>query len=348
VRISRALAWSILLLALSTASLLRQFHDRIPQAPHMDPALGSLLFSAIVLLLLVSRRESGVGAVPGPGVRLGSLTPILLMLLVEKWASLFLYPLAFDALAPRHTHPALLDAAFRTSAGVGLILTCLLVARLSRPTQRKTWRRARPIRWPIAALGASLVIAGTYAALSLLSAALGSGPRLGLPRASALLAWVLIGQAVLAFAEELYYRGLLLAELTRLAPRLGVRSAVGRRWLALLLTAGLFGGEHLTLGPPWDSALRQLVFSVALGLLLGMLVTLSTNLHFVGAIHAWINWLLLGAAPHLVDDAGQPALAPGTYIAVTLILAFLLAYGFRRWRSTRRLVAPDGAPGAQP
>jgi len=339
VRIPRALAWSILLLALVTASLLRQFHDRIPQAPHMDPALGSLLFAAIVLLFLVGARETGAGAVPGPGVRLGSLTPLLLMLLVEKWASLFLYPLAFDALAPRAAGPALLDAGFRAAAGVGLIVTCLLVARLSSPTRRKTWRRARLTRWPIAALAAGLVIAGTYATLGLLAAALGRDVHLATPQPSRLLAWVLIGQAILGFAEELYYRGLLLAEIARIAPRLGVRRAVGRRWLALLMTACLFGGEHLTLGPPWDLALRQLVFSVALGLLFGMLVTLSTNLHFVGAIHAWINWLLLGAAPHLAGADGRPALPAGTYIAVTLILAFALAYAFRRWRSARPAAA---------
>ena len=35
--------------------------------------------------------------------------------------------------------------------GVGLILVCLLVGWFSTPTARKTWRRARPGRWPVAA-----------------------------------------------------------------------------------------------------------------------------------------------------------------------------------------------------
>ena len=71
---------------------------------------------------------------------------------------------------------------------------------------------------------------------------------------------------------------------------------------------------------------RQLIFAVSLGLLFGLLVMLSANLHYAAAIHAWINWLLLGAAPFYVDGAGQPALPAGTYIGVALILAFVQAY----------------------
>ena len=54
-----------------------------------------------------------------------------------------------------------------------------------------------------------------------------------------LLYWIVGGQAILAFAEELYYRGLLLNEMERLSPRLGVRSAAGSRpeWSASLATA---------------------------------------------------------------------------------------------------------------
>ena len=87
----------------------------------------------------------------------------------------------------------------------------------------------------------------------------------------------------------------------RLAPRLGIRGAVFRRWVALSSTSLLFGLEHLTLGPPWGDSLRQLVFVVSLGLLFGILVMVSTNLHFAGGVHAWINWLLLGATPVFVD-----------------------------------------------
>ena len=59
------------------------------------------------------------------------------------------------------------------------------------------------------------------------------------------------------------------------------------------------------------------------------------NLYLAGAMHAWINWLLLGAAPRFVLPSGDPALPAGTYIGLTLILAFVLAFLFRRFRRRR-------------
>ncbi len=145
------------------------------------------------------------------------------------------------------------------------------------------------------------------------------------------------GQAVLAFAEEAYYRGLLMSEMERLAPRLGARSAAARRWIALLSTSLLFGMEHLRLDPAaWEEVLRQMVFTVALGLLLGLLIMVSANLHFGGAVHAWINCLLLGAAPRFVDSSGASALPSGTYIGLTLILAFVWSFVYQRLRLKRR------------
>jgi len=335
VRIPRSLAWIILIGTFGTAALLRQFHDRTPEAPMVSPVVGSALFAAIFLLLLVTARERRKGAVSGPGVRLGTLTPILLLLLIEKWISLTLYPRVFDRMVPSSVEPNFADAVFRAFAGVGLIGICLLAGWLTVPTLRKAWRRARPARWPIAALGTLIVIAGGYLVLGTLSALFGGGLRLKLPQPDSMFFWVVGGQGVLAFAEEIYYRGLLLGEMERLAPRLGVKSPVARRWIALLTTSLLFGLEHLHLGPPWGESLRELVFVISLGLLFGILVMVSTNLHFAGGVHAWINWMLLGAAPHFVDATGRPALPAGTYIGLTLILAFVLTYAFRAWRRRR-------------
>ena len=183
----------------------------------------SLLFAGIFFLLLVAAREWKRGAVPGPGVRLGSVIPLLLMLLIEKWTSLALYNPIFYFMAYSTTPPVFLDAQFSAFAGVGLLLVCLVVGRLSVPTARKTWRRARPGRIPIALLGISAIVGVTYAVIGLLSWSLGTTPKLVWPTLSPLLIWVLVGQAVLAFAEEVYYRGLVLSEVERLAPRLGAR-----------------------------------------------------------------------------------------------------------------------------
>ena len=331
-RIPVWLAWLLLLLAFFTAGLLRQFHDEVPTSPYVNPIIGSLLFLSCLFLLLVSAREWRRGAVPGPGVRLGSITPIMLMLLAEKWISLTLYEPLFAWLAPLTDPLALLDAKFRAFAGVALILVCLLVSRFSIPTARKVWRRARPSRWPIAAALTALVIVGTYVILGLTAFLLGGNLELRWPEPNRLLVWIVCGQAVLALAEECYYRGLLMTEMERLAPRLGVRQAIGRRWLALTTTSVLFSMEHIRVFAPDEQILRQVVFTVSLGLLLGLLIMVSANIHLGAGIHAWINWLLLGAAPRFVDASGQPALPAGTYIGLTLILAFGLLYVYQRRR----------------
>jgi membrane protease YdiL (CAAX protease family) len=309
-----------------TAGLIRQFNEEIPTSPYVPPAAGSLLFASVLFLLLVTAREHRLGAVPGPGVRLGSLTPLLLMLLGEKWVSLTLYSPLFYWISPPNTAPALLDAYYRAFSGAGLLAIVLLLARFSVPAARRVWRCSRPTLWAPAAAGTGLAIGATYATLALLTVGLGGKASLLWPPADRLTGWSLAGQASLAFAEEIYYRGLLLFELQRLAPRLGLRAAAGRRWVALLFTSVLFGMEHLTTAPSAEILVRRFVFTVSLGLLLGIVVLISSNLHFAAGLHAWINCLLLGAVPRFVDGSGQSLLPPGTYIGVSMALAFVLLF----------------------
>ena len=180
--------------------------------------------------------------------------------------------------------------------------------------------------------------------LGLLAWSLGGGLRLDWPELHPLLLWIVGGQCVLAFAEELYYRGLLMSETERLAPRLGARNAASRRWLALSITSALFGMEHIQLQLSWFEIARQLTFVICLGTLFGLLVMVSANLHFGAGVHAWINCLLLGAAPRFVDSTGRPALPSGTYIGLTLILAFVLSYLYHRLRHRPHASARPGIP----
>ncbi len=332
-RVPRFLAWTLILLTLFTAGLLRQFHDQTPHSPYVPPIVGSLLFAGVVFLLLVAAREWRLGAVRGEGIRLGSLTPLLLMLLVEKWISLAVYNPVFYAISPAGATHAELDRYYVAFAGLGLLAVSVLLGQFSRPAGRRTWRLAHPLRWPRAALAGVVVVAGSYLLLGGLGAALGGGLRLRGPHGDGLLYLDLAGQGVLAFSEEIYYRGLLLCELQRLAPRLGLRTPPARHWLGVIATGVLFGMEHLRLGASGVEMLQQLVFAVSLGMLFAILVLITGNLHFAAAIHAWINWLLLGAVPRFVNQEGEAALPPGTYIAVTLILGFVLAFVIRQGRS---------------
>jgi membrane protease YdiL (CAAX protease family) len=337
-RVPVSLAWVIMTMFVLTAGLLRRFHDDIPESPFLHPLVGNLLFAGIFVLLLVASRERSSGAVRGRGIRLGSLTPLLLMLLIEKWISLGFYEPLFNRISSPGVPDALGNAHFLAFAGAALLATCLLLARLSEPTRRKTLRRLRPLRLPVALLQVLICALGTYLILGLISLALGLPLYLRWPTAGSLLAWVLVGQAVIALGEEVYYRGLLFGEIERLAPRLGLRAAVGRRWIAVALTSTLFAMEHVDLTLPWSFIARQAVFTASLGALFALLIAISGNLYLAAGVHAWINWLLLGAAPHFADKNGAPVLPAGTYIGVTLILAFSMAFVFRRRRLRSAIV----------
>ena len=329
-RIPRALAWLLLIMGMFTAGLLRQFHDLTPTSPFLAPAVGSLLFACVVFLFLVATRERQIGAAPGSGVRLGSLTPLLLMLLLEKWISSGFYPPIFALCAPANLTDAAADAWFRLLCGVGLLAIVAVRSRFSRPAA--AWVRAGLLGGS-AAVGitaAVVAIGGAGAGLALVARTLGS--RIGVlsPHAEGPLLVVLAGQAAIALAEETYYRGLLLGEILRLAPRLGLRSPIARRWSALALTSAMFGMEHLGVSAGGDDGPRRLVFALALGALFAMIVLLTRNLWFAASMHAWINWIMLGAVPRLAFGSGNSDLPIPASISLAMIAAFVTAFFLQR------------------
>ena len=329
-RIPRALAWLLIAMAVFTAGLLRQFHDLTPASPFLTPAVGSLLFACVLFLFLVAARERQIGAAPGPGIRLGSLTPILLMLLVEKWISSSFYPPLFALAAPPNLPDDAADAWFRAMCGFGLLVIVLVSSRFSLPAA--AWVRARLSgAKPLVGIAtAALAIGGAGVVVALIALAVGSSVSLLPPHPQGRIAVVLVGQAAIALAEETYYRGLLLGELLRLGPRLGLHAPAVRRWVALGLTSVLFAMEHLGPSSGWDDGARQLVFTLALGALLGMIVLLTDNLWFAASLHAWINWLILGAAPRLAFGPAQAGLPPGASVSLALIAAFVAAFALQR------------------
>lgn len=334
-RIPRALAWLLVLLAMFTAGLLRQFHDLTPASPFLAPAVGSLLFACVLFLVLVAARERQIGAAPGPGIRLGSLTPLLLMLLVEKWISSSFYQPAFVMAAPANLSNEDADAWFRLLCGLGLLGIVVLLSRFSRPAT--AWIRVRllGVKPVVGIATATAAVASAGAFLAGIGLLIGSSVTVLPPDVEGPLWVVLVGQAAIALAEETYYRGLLLGEILRLTPRLGLSSTPARRWVALGLTSAMFGMEHLGLSAGWNEGARQLVFALALGTLLGLLVLLTDNLWFSAAMHAWINFLLLDAAPRLAYGPARAGLPPGASVSLALIGAFVAAFLLQRRRSPR-------------
>ena len=321
-RIRRDIAWFLVLSALFTAGLLRQFNVATLSSPLLPPAVGSLSFAILVVLGLVGWRERRLGAVGGEGIRLGSLTPLLLMLFAEKWvAHALLPPLMEGMLSGRSAAEA--DARLRALSGLALLVVTLALSFLSSPARASLFSWMRPSRWPRAAVGAALAFLATFALLYGLTRLLGGRVHVGLPALDSLWAWTFFGQGIRALGEEAYFRGLLLAELLRLMPRLGVRRPPARRWAAVGMTALLFGLEHASVA---GGALRLAVFTVSLGLLFGLLVLVTESVPYAAGIHSLINWVLLGVVPRLLDPAGRPMPPSGTWICLILIFAFVLAF----------------------
>jgi membrane protease YdiL (CAAX protease family) len=322
----------LIFIGMFTAGLLRQFHDLTPTSPFLAPAVGSLLFACVLFLFLVAARERQIGAAPGFGIRLGSITPLLLMLLLEKWISSGFYPPIFALFAPARLTDEAADAWFRLLCGVGLLLIVVVTSRFSRPAA--AWLRPRlSARAALFGIGASvLAVGGSAALVAMIARAFGSEIGLAPPSVEGPLAVVLIGQATIALAEETYFRGLLLGELLRLAPRLGLTAPAARRWVALGLTSLLFGMEHLGVSTGWDDAARRIMFALALGTLLGMMVLLTENLWFATSLHAWINWLVLGAVPRLALGPAKSVLPAGASVSLALIGAFVAAFVLQKRR----------------
>ena len=95
--VSRRIAWLILLAAIPTAGILRQFHSRIPTSPFLPAPIGSLLFFLVLILFLVFARGWGRRQeIPYAGeglIRFNflAMVPLLIALMLEKWVSITLY-----------------------------------------------------------------------------------------------------------------------------------------------------------------------------------------------------------------------------------------------------------------
>lgn len=337
-RVPRWLAWMLIAIAMFTAGLLRQSHDLTPTSPFLAPAVGSLLFACVVFLFLVAVRERQIGPAPGPGVRLGSLTPLLLMLLVEKWVSSNFYQPLFAFFAPATLSAEQADAWFRLVCGVGLIAIVALLATFSRPARSFVLARLGGWKFVSGTTAAAGAVLAAGVALGAVALAVGSSVGIVSPAMDGAWPVVFAGQTSLALGEESYYRGLLLGELLRLTPRLGIALPATRRWIALGMTSVMFGMEHLGVASGWEDGLRQVVFAIALGSLLGLLTLVTANLWFSASMHAWINFLLLGAAPGLAYGAARAELPPGATVSLALIAAFVAAFALQK-KGGRRLTA---------
>jgi membrane protease YdiL (CAAX protease family) len=196
----------------------------------------------------------------------------------------------------------------------------------------KKYLRTNRIGFAAGAIGLSLII--LYGGLLLVFRLVGADGIhlrwLGYGRFTGL---VLASQALIAFAEEFYYRGLLQSELAFLLPALGVT----RQRIRLATAAGLisiaFTLEHFVGLGAATVDVRRMLFTFTCSLLLGILLILADNLWFCAGCHFVVDMLVLPtsrATPsglQFVDGHGRTLLDPSLYICVFFSLVFVATYG---------------------
>jgi membrane protease YdiL (CAAX protease family) len=336
--VTRRVAWIVLIAAILTAGILRQFHARIPSSPYLPAPFSSLLFFLLVILGLVFARGWGRRQeVPyaGPGltrVNFLALIPLLIALMLEKWVSITFYDPLFSRIDDAAFSPEMFNRLFVLESGLGLLLVCVLLLPLFRRLMPLLGRYLSPRRLPEALVGLAVAVTSLYLALWLLFALFGGeGVHLrwsGFGRGAAL---VLAGQAVVAFAEEVYYRGILQSETNFLLPALGIEGDRARSATAILLVSTSFALEHFVLaGVPGVDA-RLLLFPFAASLLLGYMLVLTRSLWFCAGCHFLLNLFALSPAGshrglQFVDDQARPLLTPQTYIFLFFVMSFVLIY----------------------
>ena len=342
-RISRRLAWVILLAAVLTAALLRQFNDRIPESAFLPWPMRSLLFFLLLILFLLFLRGWGQRQeLPYAGAGLSqfnvlAMVPFLIALIGEKWFSITFYAPVLRLAAQAGMPDPVLEALGVLLAGLGAVA----VAGALLPV----FPRLRPLLKEFLSARALVVgIAGTFGALALMYAGiaaalllLGQGDLFLLPRWFGSWAGIRFsGQALVALGEEIYYRGLLQSELIFLLPALGVRRPVVATALGITIIAAQFATEHagIVVSP---QQLGAFVYTLIIALFLGSLLVTIRSLYLCALTHFSVNLFALGGGLQFTDRAGQPIVEPGLYIAMYLILITLLVY-FRYAPERRAIV----------
>lgn len=150
---------------------------------------------------------------------------------------------------------------------------------------------------------------------------------------------MLLGMLFVGLSEEVWFRGVLLVQLTeKLAHLPGGRSGLALA-LSLATTSILFGAVHLW-GGAGGSAGGVLLFHSLNGLIFGLLFLWSGNLWFVAGVHWLGNW---GMGMPVFATALQPA-----YLLLCVKGVLVAALWFRARRASSAALRPAGAPAAIP
>ena len=328
---TRLHSWLVLipLAAIPLFGVLRTFHQQTPRIPGLGPFWGSLLLWAALGLLalhLVQRRR-GEDIMPdierGPGLSVGMIVPLLVVVVIEKWVSADVLPVMFGLLPSWGPTPKLADAAYRLAGGLALGLVALAVYRVPRQVARKLEQRTLLSRVPSAvglvlasAVATGLLFAGLPSLLGGLQLAV-AGPD---TRTWSLMA---AAQVVRGASEELFFRGLLQTTLLRLLWQAGLPEGRLARVIAIGTVSLGFTIEHIDPAQPLARQASLLLWVLAMSCVFGVLLESSRNLFLAMGAHAMVNLLVGGLLPVPVTAEGTLAVPAGVPATIFVMLLFV-------------------------
>lgn len=296
----------------------------------LDPTVVAVMLLSLVLLFRRRDQENTVRP-PAGSIPLMDLVPLALavlgvqMVVEHAWSLLGNWtaspPVPQDLAGPLH----------RLGMGGALLLALgallILVPRFRRRLREcaAAGRLRSGLYFTVAVL---VVVYGILVWVGVLVA----GPRqvhLTMPPVLGATAMLILGQGVIALGEEIFYRGILQGEVSRMLVKAGMANPRNRRMLALGTVSLLFGLEHVGPGMTREMFLATFLYAFCMSLLFGFLFELTGNLAVCSLAHFFNNLIVLGLGPTVSLPGPLAAFGDGVYLmaflSITFVFLFLLS-----------------------
>ncbi|TDI13800.1 MAG: CPBP family intramembrane metalloprotease [Acidobacteria bacterium] len=214
----------------------------------------------------------------------------------------------------------------------GALLLALAILMLLVPRLRRRLRECAAARRLRSGLYFTVAVLVVVYGILVWVGVLVAGPnqvRLSMPPVFAATALLIVGQAVIALGEEIFYRGILQGEVSRVLVKAGVENPRNRRMLALGAVSLLFALEHVGPGMTREMFLATFLYAFCMSLLFGFLFELTGNLAVCSLAHFFNNLIVLGLGPVLWIPGPLAAFGDGVYLmaflSITFVFLFLLS-----------------------
>jgi membrane protease YdiL (CAAX protease family) len=334
---------AVLLLLLGSAALEAAGIETTRLLP-LPGGLGDPWLVAIPILLLL-----GVGRLAGssrsrvePGrtrMHPADLVPMTLAVLGTGFALNWARPFIEAWTDPDVVSSRLAGPLYRL--GMGGVMLFAIAALLLVPRFRRRLRKFASARRLRSGLFFTVSVAAVAYAILLGVAWLAAGKEsiqlevpLLLPAGVALL----VGQIVIAVAEEIFYRGILQREVMRLFGKAGMERQRDCRLAAMMAVSALFAMHHVGPGMTSEAFVAIAMYAFAMSMLFGFLFDLTGNLAVCSLAHLFNNMMVLRLGPFVAAGGRTAVFGDVVYIAAFLLVAFAFIFLLAR-NPSRRLEA---------